>query len=380
MKKTKKRVFGVMIGAAALALLSPGCKPEEEVKGEQEIKPIAVEIDEVETSRFVQTFSFPGIAEPIEQRRVAAESSGRVLDAPFEEGASIEKGALLLRVDAKTTGAQINLLRSQASTAKRELNRIKQLTAEGLATPQQLDQSNAQLEQANLALKQARVGASMAVVRSPFSGVVASKFVEPGEFTSPGQAVAEIIDTSTIKLEVTIPESAVGFVSQGDEVDVEFPSSNKSAKGKVIRRGVRVTQPTQTFPIEIHIPNEDGEILPGMRARVVIPKLTIDDAVVVRRDALLEGVLRREAMVATEIQGDIGKAELRIVDISEARGNEIVVTKGLDAGDKLIVLGHRNVVDGTPIRVVRDHSNEEMAEAPEKRDAPESAQAEAHEQ
>ncbi|MEC9442519.1 MAG: hypothetical protein VYE40_15610 [Myxococcota bacterium] len=59
-------------------------------------------------------------------------------------------------------------------------------------------------------------------------------------------------------------------------------------------------------------------------------------------------------MVLKGRDGDIGKAELRVVQISEARGNDVVVTEGLSAGDKLIVLGHRNVVDGTPVRVVKE--------------------------
>lgn len=349
----------------AMSALLVGCQPEPEGGDAgakvQEVKPIAVETMTIKPSRFVQTFEFPGVSQPIEQRRIAAEMGGRVLQAPFEVGDTVKKGELLLRVDAKTTAAQINLLKSQVSTANREYKRVKQLAAEGLATPQQLDQIESQLEQARLALKQAKVGQGMAVVKSPVTGIVAMKFLESGEFAGPGAPIVDLIDTSTMKLEVTVPESAIHYVKIGDEVDVHFKSAGLELKGKVAKRGVMVTQPTQTFPIEIHIANEDGKILPGMRANVVVPKVTIDDAIVVPRDALLEGVFRREAMVLTEQSGDAGKSSLRVVEIGEAKGNKIVITKGLQAGDKLIVLGHRNVVDGTMVRVVKDRDADAVA-------------------
>lgn len=326
-----------------------------------EVKPMAVEVDLVRSQTFVQTLEFPGVAQPIDERTISAESGGRVTEAPAEEGETVKKGELLLRVDARTTTAQINLLQSQVSTAQREYSRLKKLAAEGLATPQQLDQLQGQVEQSELALKQARVGRGLSVVRSPFTGVVSMKNIEVGEFASPGQPIVQIIDTSTIKLEVTIPESLISYVKVGDTVDVSFSAVNKTVQGKIMRRGVTVAKASQTFPIEIHIPNEDGAFLPGMRARAIIPKLTIEDAVVVPRDALLEGVYQREAMVIEDRKGDVAKAALRVVQIGESRGNSVVITSGLQKGDVLITKGHRNVVDGTPVRIVRDRSKESSA-------------------
>ncbi len=345
-----------------------GCKPPEEAENskEQAVKPMAVEIDTVKTTTFVQTLEFPGVAQPIEMRTVSAEMGGRVLAAPAEEGDRVEKGDLLLRVDARNSAAQIKLLKSQVSSAQREYNRIKNLAAEGLATPQQVDQIQSQLEQSKLGLNQARVGQGMSTVKSPFTGVVAMKMLEVGEYAGPGQPIVQLIDTSTIKLDVTIPESMISFIKVGDDVQVKFTAIDKTVTGKVVRRGVTVTQPTQTFPIEINIPNESGDLMPGMRARVVIPKLTIADAVVVPRDALLEGVFQREAMVITDRKDDIAQAELRVVEIGESRGNRIVIKSGLQAGDKLITQGHRNVVNGTTVRIVRDHTGESMSQAPTK--------------
>lgn len=365
MRRKMKRSAAWMAGLGVCVVVGlAGCKPGEPTSAEAkegqapakvESKAVAVEITTVSPSTFVQQLEFPGIAEAIEERTIAAELGGRVLDAPFEETETIKKGALVLRVDTQTSAAQINVLQSQERSAAREFARIKQLAAEGLATPQQLDQAQSGLEQARLGIKQAQLGVSKGVVRTPFGGVVVRKFVEKGEFVGPGAPVVQIMDYDTIVLRVTVPESALPYVRLGEEVDVTFPATGQKARGQIKRLGVAIVQPTQTFPIEVHIPNADHKLLPGMRAVVQVVKSRTQDVVVVERDAILEGVIRREAMVATGINADgIGTAALRVVDFGAAQGNEVVITSGLQAGDKLIVRGHRSLVDGTPVRVVRE--------------------------
>lgn len=365
MREAAKRPMGKLNGIKAIysvcavltlsALTLSACKPPDSAAMEtnQKVKPAAVETMAIKPRSFAITLEYPGVAEPIEQRMIAAESSGRVLDAPFKEGTTIKRNELMLRTDAKMNSAQINVLDSQVRAARRERDRLKQLAAEGLATPQQLDQAASNVEQLDLSIKQAKVGVSMSTVRSPVGGYVLKKMIEPGEFIGAGQPIAEIIDYETIVVKLFIPESAINFASEGQQVELSFPSIDYKINGIIKRRGVQASQPTQTFPVEIHVENKDLKLLPGMRAIVTLPKSNIENAIVVPRDAILEGVNQREAMVARDIKGDQGTAQLRVVEFGEAKANEIVITKGLEAGDHLIVLGHRGIVDGTPVLVVR---------------------------
>lgn len=355
MASSRRGLSAMMALGAACALSLSACKPPESAAMEttQKVKPAAVETMTLKPRSFTKTLEYPGVAEPLEQRMIAAESSGRVLDAPFKEGAPIKRGELMLRTDAKMNSAQINVLESQARAARRERDRLKQLAAEGLATPQQLDQATSNVEQLDLSIKQAKVGVSMSTVRSPVGGYVLKKMIEPGEFIGAGQPIAEVIDYETIVVKLHIPESAINYASEGQQVELHFPSIDYKVQGLIKRRGVQASQPTQTFPVEIHIENKDMKLLPGMRATVTLPKSKVDNAIVVPRDAILEGVNQREAMVARDIKGDEGTAQLRVVEFGEAKANEVVITKGLEAGEHLIVLGHRGIVDGTPVLIVR---------------------------
>ncbi len=334
--------------------LSVGCKPDAgaEAKAEAEVVAVPVETLTVTASDFVETVEVSGVAEPIHEIRVAAEAGGRVTKAPIVEGDTVEKGDLVIRVDAQLDSARVDVLQNQLSTARREYERTKMLAKEGLATPQQLDQAAAAVDSASLNIKQVRVGMGKSTVRSPFTGLVAEKFVEEGEYVGPGTPLAHIVDFETIVINTSVAEGDVASVKIGSTVQVWIPALEKHYEGIIERRGVLANASTRTFPVEVHIPNTAREILPGMRARVIIPRKTWENVVIVPRDAILQGYEAKEAMVAPS--GETGEAALRVVELGPARGNRIVVTSGLQAGDRLIVKGHRGIVNGSKVKIVRE--------------------------
>lgn len=360
MERRQKFVTALVLLIGTLGVPATGCQTEEKAGETTEVPAVPVETRVITTRDFTERVEVSAVAEPIFEMRVAAEAPGRVLKAPFEEGDTVKKGDLLLRVDAQLDSARIDLLNSQLASARREYERTKMLASEGLATPQQLDQASSSVDSANLSLKQARVGRGKNTVRSPETGIVARKYVEEGEYAAPGAPIAHLVDYSTIVIEAAVPESDVGFVTKGAEVKVWVPALGEEVTGVVDRRAVIATPKTRTFPVEVHVDNGDLRILPGMRARVIIPRKTWKDAVVVPRDAILQGFSSKEAMVLPT-EGDVGNAELHKVETGPARGNEIVITSGLSAGDRLIVKGHRSIVPGTKVKSVRQSDGDDAA-------------------
>jgi membrane fusion protein (multidrug efflux system) len=333
-----------------MAIAVAGCKPEEET-GDVEIPPVPVETSVVNAQDFVDRVDVAAVVEPIKEVRVSAEAPGRILRADFEENERVKRGQLLIRVDADQNSAQIDLLENQIATARREFQRTRKLATEGLATPQQLDQAQSMVDTAQLNLKQAKVGLGKTTLRSPIDGYVAQKFVEKGEYAAPGAPVAHIVEYDVVKVMASVPESDIGFVNEGEEVKIFLPSLDRHVLGTVHRRAIIASDATRTYPVEIHVDNADRELLPGMRARVIIPKGRIKDAIVVRRSAILQGFENSEAMV---LPGDaeVAKAELRTLELGPSRGDFIVVKSGLKPGDRIIVKGHRAIVGGTKVKVV----------------------------
>lgn len=349
----------IAAGSALLLGALAGCQPPNSdaapADGDAkavEVEPVPVETLTVQTSDFTESFEVPASAKPFDQVTVSAEAGGRVLVAPFEEGEEVRAGSRLLRVDTQLDSARINLAESQLESAQREYDRTKNLVAKGLATPQQLDRAEDALENARLSLEQSKIGASKGGVRSPVSGVILQKHVKKGEFASPGAPIATIIQYDKLKVVGQVPESRIRYVEVGDTVTVTFPARDTTLEGQVTRRALSASSSTGTFAVEITVENPKLELLPGMSARVEIIKKQWNDAVLVPREAVLQGFSRSETMVLPT-DDEVGKAELRVVALGPSAGADVVITAGLAAGDQLIARGHRGLVDGAVVRRVR---------------------------
>lgn len=328
-------------------------------------EPTPVETWTIETTKYVDAFKVPGTSRPEKIIRVAAESAGRITSAPFDVGESVEEGALLTLVDSDRDRARIDRLENQLQTARREYQRTKRLENDGLATPQELDQAKSRLDDVKLQLREAEIGLENVSTRSPVTGRVSRKFVEAGEYASPGAPIAEIVTDDALEVTAAIPESRIGALERGDTLDVTFPAANITKEGVVSVVPVEVDPDTRTYPVELTVANEGGAVRPGMRASTTIIQKVWQEAVVVPRTAVLQGFSNQEVAV---VPGDApsGQVELRRVTLGPGSGNRVVVTDGLDAGDRLVVRGHRSLTNNMPVKIVQTYpSLEEVLAAQE---------------
>ena len=337
---------------AALAGCDPGSSKASARKDATEAEPIPVETLTVHTRDFDQIFEVPAKAVADKEVTVSAEAAGRVLAAPFDEGDAIRAGARLIEVDTEMDSARIDLLENQLDSARREYERTEKLHEKGLATPQQLDQAETAVENARLNLEQAKVGLSKGGVRSPATGFVLRKMLDKGEFASPGAPIATITKYDPVIIRGQVPESLITRLKVGDPVEVFVPALDTVFETTVTRRAIEASSRTGTFGIEVRLDNAELEILPGMSARLRAVQKKWKDAPIVPREAILQGHSRAEAMVFPGTD-EVGEAALRVVDLGPSRGPDVVVKSGLKQGARLIVRGHRGLVDGAHVRQVR---------------------------
>jgi RND family efflux transporter MFP subunit len=201
--------------------------------------------------------------------------------------------------------------------------------------------------QARLELAKLRVQRS--IIQAPVSGLAISRHVDTGEVVSPGARITTIHQVSKLKASVGIPENDLSSFRIGGEATLEVDAyPGRVFEGKIYFLGSAASEKNRTFPSEIEIANHEEELRPGMIAKVFLAKRHYDRALVVPRDALLE---RDQGSVAFVSEND--RAQERPVVLGPVEGNRVVITEGLEAGESLIVSGHRNLVNGQPIRVVK---------------------------
>lgn len=239
------------------------------------------------------------------QATVSAEITGRIREVLIEEGAVVEAGEVLARLDderarldldlliaqANSADARIRSLIAQRDEADTQLTRTQRLIETGFASEASLTAIQSQRDSLNAQLRAARADAAAAaarvasqedfidrhVVRAPFSGVVIAKNAQVGEILSPVSAgggftrtgIATLVDMESLELEVDVNEGQIQRVSAGQSVEAvldAYPDWRIPARVEAIIP--TADRARATIQVRVALNERDGRILPDMAARV----------------------------------------------------------------------------------------------------------------
>jgi len=253
-----------------------------------------------------------------------------------------------MRLNASQGRAAIDRLEVVVDQLETEIERTERLIERGLATQAQLDQLVAERSANREAIGEVRAGVRETNHRAPISGIVTDTFNEEGEFAGQGNAVARIIDIDTIVVEAGLPERDIEYVTEGQVVEVEIVATGAIRAGTITRIGLEANVRNRTFPLEIHIPNEEHSLRAGMRAKVILIKRSISGAVLIPRDAVVQSIEGPEVFLVTD-----SLAEARAIELGPSQGRYVVVNSGLAVGDELVVRGQRALIQGEELEVMR---------------------------
>jgi membrane fusion protein, multidrug efflux system len=372
MKKSRKQAFiGPLIFTLNLLLMA-GCSgskegradvsspPEDTTKhnmsqshtaiaSTKSAKIANVRTEEVKTGNLIQNALAHGVTMADHHMVYSSEIQGKIEYLGFDLGDVVRKGRPLARIDFKTLKAQAEQARSTADLADATYKRIASLKKDGLISQQQFDEAYTSSISAKAQLAIAKAALAKAVIKASHYGVVSKKFVEKGEFVGPGTQLYEVIDYRKVIVEAQLAESQVASVSPGSRVNVHIDALGESFEGTVDKILPTADNMSKTFTARVEIPNPDLRILVGMSARLNIDARNYNDVVIAPQNAIIEE--QTGARSAFVVNGN--RAERREVLLGAHQGGNVIITDGLKPGDQLIVVGHRDLMDGQPISIIR---------------------------
>ncbi|CAN7368041.1 efflux RND transporter periplasmic adaptor subunit [Rhizobacter sp. LjRoot28] len=283
------------------------------------------------------------------------ETSGRIDKLGFTDGARVRRGQLLVQLDDTLQRAQLAQAKAQASIARTNLQRNRDLAAQNFVSQSAVDQSAAALEvaQAQVALADAQL-LRMRVV-SPFDGVAGIRLVNVGDYVKDGADLVSIDDVAAMYVDFRLPESVLTRLKVGQGVDVTLDGlPGRSFKGRVDAFDSQLEANGRSLLVRASIANTEGLLRPGMFARARIVFSSRDDAVVVPEEALVPQGGRQ--YVIKVVEGPGGPTTRRL----EARlglrvPGKVEITQGLQPGDVVVTAGQSRVMraDGLPVRIVQ---------------------------
>ena len=295
-----------------------------------------------------------GPTRPLQGTDLSAQESGQVARIPRDKGARVEQGDVLVLLDRDLLGAEMNAARANQELMAYDAERMQQLHEANSISDIGLLQAQTQLREAKARAQIAEIRYNRAAIRAPFAGVVAARYVEPGQLVMPGQTVARVVDPSALVLEAAISEKEVAWVAEGKSATVTFDGAEGFYEGRVHWVSVEADRMTGKFAVEVHIPNPDHVLRAGVIGRARISKAVHEDVILIPRDAV---VSRPSGPVAFVVEGD--RAVERPLTLGADQGLMVITLEGLAPGDRLIVRGQREIHDGSTVAV------QEQADSPD---------------
>lgn len=311
-------------------------------------KPTDVAVYKIVPSFIEDKYIVPGVAEAWDDITVPAETSGPVTWIGVEEGSFVKKGEPLLRVNTDNLMANLNTAKVQLENDKKEYIRQKNLYAQKSVSQKQYDTAKKTYDLSIVTYKLALDEYNKATIKSPVQGIVDEIIPDVGEYLSPGNDVARMIDMSKLKIYVNIPEKSVKYLKAGQEVDVyvaETGGENSKSKGIINYISVVSDPDTLTHKVRIDVPL-DKNIRPGRIVRANIIRQSYNDVIVIDLYSLIDKDNKKYVFVNNN-----GRAEERLVEAGEMIGDKVIIKSGLKEGEELIVKGQQFLKDGSLIRV-----------------------------
>jgi membrane fusion protein (multidrug efflux system) len=343
------RVTALGASLGALLFVASGCGgsgPAADLPPEQ---PRNVRVLRLHPAEITEYFEISGTVKPLRGADISAEESGTVRRVTHDKGEAVRVGDTLIELDRRILAAQMEAMQANEELQSYNAEKTRTLHAAGKVSELELLGAEAQAAQARAALNTARLRWQRAAVAAPFAGIVADRYVEPGELVAPGRLLARVIDPSVLKLTGFLTEREVARVEPGIVTDVHFDGSPESVQGEVAWVGYEADPRTGKFKVEIQIDNGDSSLRPGVVARAQIPSRVHTDVIVVPRDAL---VTSGGSPAVYVVEG--GRAHLRGIILGGDQGLMTVVLQGLTAGERMVVRGQRDLVDGSLVRITEE--------------------------
>jgi membrane fusion protein (multidrug efflux system) len=300
--------------------------------------------------------SLPAIIRPHEQAVLYAKVAGYLKAIRVDKGDRVREGDLLAEIESPELAADLTRQKAEVAVADVAFRRASeaQKKAPDLVMPQTVDDAKGKLEVAQATLARTETLLAYTKIRSPLSGIVTQRSVDPGAFiaAATGGSVAQgalltVMDIRSVRVEIPVPEPEVPFVKIGLPVEVAVDElAGRSFAGSVTRFAYALDEASKTMTAEAEIANPKSELRPGMYARARIAIEHRADTLLVPAAAVVGGKGQDFVFTVSE-----GKARRVPVKVGFRDAGDVEILDGLAPDEAVVLSGANPPADGQPLNV-----------------------------
>lgn len=324
---------------AQLEKLQNGARPEEIAQAQANVDAARSNVETAKKSmeRARQLFDAGAVSR---QSLDAAENQFQTAQAQYDAAV---QGLRLVQQMARTE--DISAAREQVRQAEQAVRSARAQQQLDPVLDQQVQAARANLDSAVAALQLQRQALQDLQIRSPFSGRVSGKPLQPGTYLAPGTPVLRLVGVSGVYFEGEVPEGDVADLTVGQPVEVRIDALNRSMSGRVAAINPQGDVVGRLFKVRVALEGDTSEIKPGMFARGTLALRAAKAAAVVPAVALVrEGDKTSVFLVREGVAKKVGVT-------AGIREGDLVEVRGVDVGDVVVVRGQNLLGDGTKVLV-----------------------------
>jgi RND family efflux transporter MFP subunit len=350
----------VLLAASLLA----ACGGEPEVEAEPPAR--SVKMMTIGEASVKVTWEYPGAITATRNVDLGFEVAGKIIELPIEDGIKVKEGDLLGRLDPTDYEAARDAAVANRRAMRSAYVRAKNIFDEGAGSQAEVDKTQRDIKVAVQELKKAQKALDDTALMAPYDGVVGERIADNFQNVRAKEAILIFQDTSSLEMEVTVPERDFVRMEQGLTLEERTAGARptvevsalpgRSFEARIKSFTATADPVTRTYKATFAFENpEDVNILPGMTARVILnpPPEVVSD------HTTLGGIRIPAVASASDDQGNayvwrvdpdtmrVSKVPVMLGQMSDA---DIQVSSGLSRGDRIAISGVAHLREGMKVR------------------------------
>ncbi len=309
---------------------------------------VAVVAEEVATHEISQSLSLIGKLEAAESVIISPEVSGKVDRIAIKANQTVKKGQLLIQLNDDKAKAVIKEAQAYLHDEQRKLKEFQRLSKKNAITQTEIDGQKASVNIAQARLEAANAELRDLHISAPFAGTVGFIDFSLGKMVSVGSELLTLDNLSLMQLDLQVPERYLSMLSTGMKVEAKSQAwGDLEFSGEVVGIDSRINAETLNLRIRIDFPNKELKMKPGMLMAATLDFPAINAPIIPVQALEYSGTKRYVYVI-----GDENKVIRTEVILGARVENRVVIEKGLDIGQDIVVQGLVNMRDGVTVKMI----------------------------
>ena len=300
---------------------------------------------------------------------LTAEVQGTVKEVLFQSGEKVTLGQPLLQLDSEVERAILATAEAVRALARVEYQRGQDLIKRQAISKSEFDRLNAELLKAEASVTQLKAELDKKRILAPFAGTIGIRQVDTGDYLSPGTSFATLQDLSRLYVDFFLPEQDYPQLAIGQSVRLSLAAyPGEVFSGEISALNPKVEETSRNVQVRAMLPNPDNKLLPGMFANLEVLLPGEKPQVLVPETAITYTLYGNSVYVIGEQKDDQGAVvkddkgqprlvvERRFVETGERRDGQVLVLKGLKAGEQVVTAGQLKLDNGAHVAIVEDQA------------------------